>query len=105
MTYDYQRVKRLPVDSRIVNRINRTPKLMAEQGPGYMQAYGGGQQYMAVAKLTANERMAFFAIQDGFTTAEDIELATGMDVSDAAKALTGLTRKGLVTSEKQEVVK
>ena len=103
MAYDYEKVARLPVDSRIVDRINRSPKMMSEQGPGYMQGYGGGSQYMAVTKLTSNERVAFYAVQDGFDNTADIVMATGMGEEAVNKALSSLASKGLVVQQDQEI--
>jgi len=103
MAYDYQKVARLPVDTRIVDRISRTPKMLAEQGPGFMSQYGSASQYMAVSKLNTNERVAFYAVQDGFDNAADISLATGMDESAASTALLGLADKGLVVGQDQEI--
>jgi hypothetical protein len=103
MPYDYQQVSKLSVDPRIVERIQRSPALMAEQGPGFMAAYGGPSNYIAASKLNSDERVAFYAMQDGFTTADDIALATGLDKASAAKALSGLNKKGMLVKETQEV--
>ena len=91
------------MDSRIVDRINRSPKMMSEQGQGYMAQYGGGSQYMAVSKLTSNERVAYYAVQDGFDNAADIVMATGMGEEAVSKALSGLASKGLVVQQDQEI--
>ena len=104
MAYDYQRVSRLPVDSRIVRRVSNTPAMMREQGPGFMAQYGGSSRYMVAAKLTKNERIAFYAVQDGFDTPADIAMATGIDESAASRALSGLAKKGFVVPSEQEVM-
>lgn len=98
MPYDYERVRKLPVDARIVDEINRTPIFLREQGSPFMSHYGGASTYIAVSKLTGDERVAFYAVQDGFDNAADIAGATGMSESDASKALSSLQTKGYVSS-------
>ena len=96
---DYKKVARLPVDPRIADKVSRTPMMAREQGAGFMSVYGGATRYAAVSKLNSDERVSFYAVQDGFDTAADIAAATGLTESEASKALSSLSTKGLVSVE------
>ena len=97
MAYDYKKVARLPVDPRIADKVSRTPMMAREQGNGFMAAYGGATRYAAVSKLNSDERVSFYAVQDGFDNAADIAAATGLTESEASKALSSLSTKGFVS--------
>lgn len=88
--------KRLPVDTRIIEDIRRSPTMSAEQGPAFMPDWGGPSAYQEMARWPASQRMTWFAVQEGYTTETDIADATGLRVADVSKALTALHTKGLV---------
>ena len=89
--------ERLPVDTRIIQRIMRSPQMMAEQGSGFMSAWGGPALYTRLARRPAAERMVYYAISEGHTTPDAISVVTGLDVKTVSGAVSSLEGQGLVT--------
>lgn len=96
MQRDYQRMRRVPVDPRVVEEISRDPRMAAEQGPGFMGSWGGSAQYQALARLPVRERLAYSAVLDGHTTASEVAAVTGLSLSEVEAALSKLQKQRLV---------
>lgn len=91
--------KRLPVDPRVVDRIQRSPQMMAEQGGAFLQSWGGPQMYQKGAKLPVNQRVVYHAVESGLRTPEEISPAVDLSIKDVESALSQLEKKGLVSLE------
>ena len=89
--------ERLPVDTRIIQRIMRSPQMMAEQSKGFMSEWGGPALYTRLARRPAAERMVYYAISEGHTTSDAVSVATGLDVRTVEGAVSSLEGQGLVT--------
>lgn len=96
MQRDYQRMRRVPVDPRMVEEIGRSPRMLAEQGPDFMGGWGGSAQYQALARMPMRERLTYAAVLDNHATAEEIASVTGLSVAEVAKALGALQEQSLV---------
>jgi len=94
---DYGR--RLPVDPRVVERIERSPTMMSEQGPSFMATWGGAQKYKRVAKLPVNQRRVYYAVESGIKTPEALAMELRMSEASVEKALSWLEKKGWVSME------
>ena len=88
--------ERLPVDTRIIQRIMRSPQMMTEQGEGFMSEWGGPALYTRLARRPVAERMVYYAISEGHTTSDAVSVATGLDVKTVEGAVSSLKRQGLV---------
>jgi len=95
--------KRMPVDPRIVRRVQGSSRMMREQGSDFMGRWGGPTMYRKVAKMDARDRMAYMAIQDGFVERGDIAEATGMPLSEVDQAIASLKKEGEIVEEDKEV--
>lgn len=98
--YDYGEMRRIPVDPRWIEKMQASPRMRAEQGPGFMQAWGGPGQYRALARLPMEERLTYAAVMEGYGTPEEIEGVTGLASGEVSRGLSGLRRRGLVREEK-----
>ena len=96
--------RKMNMDSRMVDEISRNQTQLSEQGTGWLSDYGGALGYGYWAKRPLNERMTFFAVQEGYTTPTDIAAATDLKLKDVNRALTVLTEKGFVTIPGKEPV-
>jgi len=88
--------ERLPVDPRIVRQVQGDSRMSREQGPGFMQRWGGAQNYMQASSMPVNQRVVYMAIGEGFVSPDAIIVATGLGVRDVNKALEELERLGYV---------
>lgn len=93
---DPKRVGRLPVDPRLIERIQKSSKLLTEQGTTFMGSWGGPTQYKTFAKLGKNTRGVYAATLEGATTEEEIEAATGLPKWLVIISLNHLKSKGLI---------
>jgi len=93
MPIDYGR--RLPLDPRMVQKIQRSPEMMAEQGD-FLSDWGGPAMYQLLAELPTNQRMTYLAVYQGLTTSEEISIATDLPVGQVESALTSLGKRGLI---------
>ena len=84
------------MDSRMVDEISRSSEMSAEQGASWLQEYGGSAGYTYWSKRPLNERLTFFAVQEGYSNSQDIADATDLKVGDVNRALTVLQDKGFV---------
>lgn len=92
-------LRRLPVDPRIVEEIQRSPSMSGEQGTGFMQQWGGPQQYRLMASLPPTTRLVYESILSGTSDPSLIEIETGLDIKDINAAISSLKDKGLVHEE------
>lgn len=92
----YERVRRLSVDPRMVREIQGSPQMSREQGPGFMQRWGGPNQYRAVAKMSEPTRVTYYAVADGNETVNDIMSVTELSRSEVTQSLKELGREDLV---------
>ena len=91
---DYGR--RMSMDSRMVREISRSPEMSAEQGSEWLGDWGGPSGYQFWARQPVNQRLTYFAIQDGYTTARDIADVTDLKQADVSRALVALDKRGIV---------
>lgn len=96
MPYDYGKLKRVSVDPAVVEGIRRSPRMLAEQGPGFMESWGGPSMYQTLAKLPMRQRLTYAACLDNYGTADEIASVTGLSVAEVDKALAELQEQGLV---------
>lgn len=86
----------LPLDTRIVREIQRSPSMSAEQGSGWLSKWNGPQGYTMQARMTLPERVTYNAVEQGYGTEADISDATGLLRGEVSVALTKLQAMGLV---------
>ena len=86
----------LPMDTRIIRDIQRSPSMSAEQGPGWLNEWGGPSGYSFWAGQPVNDRVVYFAVTEGYSTQKDIRDATGLSSGEVLTSLTKLERKGLI---------
>jgi len=94
MVRDFNR--RLPMDTKIIRDIQRSPSMSAEQGPGWLNEWGGPSGYSFWAGQPVNDRVVYFAVTEGYGTQKDIRDATGLSSGEVSTSLTKLERKGLI---------
>jgi hypothetical protein len=97
MPYDYGAINRIPVDPRVIERIQRSPQMMYEQGSSFMEDWGGPGMYQLFASLPANQRLTYAAVLDGHVNSLEISTVTGLTPEKVDSALTQLEKAGLVT--------
>jgi len=88
--------RRMSMDSRMVDEISRSPKMMADQGSGWLDSWGGTSGYQYWAKQPVSDRMTYFAVIEGYDTAKDIADVTGLRGVDVVRSLAKLGDAGLV---------
>ena len=91
--------RRLPVDPRIVERVSRSSTMLAEQGPNFMQDWGGTAMYQAMSKAPFEARVIYYGVVEGTTSPEELEIVTGLDKTSVERGLQWLKRKGYVSVE------
>ena len=96
---DYQKMKRIPVDPRVIDRIQRSARMSYEQGSGFMKSWGGPTRYKTLTKMPQHPRLAYAAILEGHTTDNAIKMVTGLSQAQLTRALTHLRNKGLIKIE------
>jgi len=99
MTVNYQKMQRIPVDPRVVERIQRSPQMSYEQGSGFLEDWGGSSQYKELARLPVEQRLCLAAVREGVTTEDQLGIVTGLSPEQVSRGLSGLQKKGLVTVE------
>lgn len=88
--------RRLPMDLEMAREIAATPHLLAEQGPSFLQDWGGPRNYQMVARMPVDQRVVYYAVQDGYTTTPELADATGLSTAEVTKALGALAARGMV---------
>lgn len=89
--------RRMSMDSRMVDKIRRSPQMLAEQGGSeFLSEWGGPTGYSFWAKQPVAHRVTYFAVQEGLTTVKDIAGATGLKEKEVNDSLTALEGKGIV---------
>lgn len=90
---------RIPVDPRVIERIQRSPYMVAEQGSGFMEDWGGPSTYKEMCGLTSNQRLVWSAVLEGATDYDQIEILTGLTPSEISRTVSELESQGKVTVE------
>ena len=96
---DYGSLRRIPVDPRVIQRIQKSASMQAEQGADFMSGWGGASKYKMLSKLPKEQRICYAAILEGVTTEDQIKIVTGLSPEEASKGLAGLQARGLVRLE------
>ncbi len=91
--------KRLPFDPRMLEKIDRSSTMRAEQGAEFLQDWGGSAGYQRVAQLHPSTREVYFAVIEGGMTPEQLEVMTGLSKAEVARGRSELLREGLITEE------
>lgn len=99
---DYSQYKRLPFDTRMVQEIQGSPAMRAEQGQGFLSSWGGPSGYQKMATLPPEQRVVYRAVEDGLVSSQEISSATGLTPTEVQSALSGLSKRGLVKIEASE---
>lgn len=98
MPFNYEQIGgRIPIDPRLVEKIRRSPAARAEQGEGWLSAWGGPDTYRIMASLIEPHRLTYAAILEGHATPEEISAVTGLDTKEVNAAINSLAKKGLVS--------
>ena len=100
---DYGSMKRIPVDPRVIERIQRSASMRGEQGNQFMGDWGGPSRYRVLAKLPMEERLCYAAILEGVTAEDQVGIVTGLSPEETSRGLAGLQAKGLARVEKVPV--
>ena len=98
--YDYEKMKRIPVDIRLVEEIERGAKMRSEQGEGWLAGWGGPSGYRFFASLPMEERLVYAAVLENYSTKSEIGDITGLTSKQVDEGLGGLRKRGLVSEEK-----
>ena len=101
---DYEGMRRLSVDPRMVQEIQRSPSMRAEQGADFMQGWGGPEQYQMLARMPVPERLTYVAVSEGYTEPSEIEVVTGLTSGEVSGALADLRRRKLIAVEALEAL-
>ena len=101
---NYSNMRRIPVDPRVVNRIQKYPRMESEQGVSFMQGCGGPNRYQELVKFPIEERVCYAAILDGHTDQDGLEIITGLTTQEFSKGLLGLQRKGIIQTESEGIL-
>jgi hypothetical protein len=96
---DYDRLERIPMDPRVVEEIQKSPTMRAEQGPGFMSYAGGPAQYRLLAGLPREERLVYAAVAEGYSLPSEIEVVTGLTGKQVSRGVEGLKKMGLISLE------
>lgn len=83
-------------DPRMVAEIMRNPQNLQEQGPGFMQDWGGPQAYIDWGRVDPEIRMVYFANKAGYSNSNDIEAATGLSSREVSRGIAYLEKNGYV---------
>lgn len=104
---DYNKLgRRLPMDSKMVRQISRSPTMLAEQGghTQFMSAYGGASNFRTVARMNPTERKVYIAVVvDGLGNTAEISQVTGIKEATVGTTLNRLNEKGLVSISAEPV--
>lgn len=100
---NYQDMQRIPVDPRVVDKIQRSPRMRYEQGSGFMSSWGGPSQYQQYSRLPVEQRICLAAVREGVTSEDQIAVVTGLSPTQVSKGISGLQKKGLVTIEQEAI--
>ena len=95
----------LPVDTRIVEEIQRSPKKLEEQGGCFLDKWGGPSNYNTLAKLSPEERLVYVSTLQGLS--DPAAIADAVSTSETfGKAFSKLERQNLLekSSTREEVV-
>ena len=96
---DYNAMKRIPVDPRVVDLIQRSPTMRYEQGENFMSNWGGPVQYQMLVRLPREQRLCYVAVLEGAATEDQVEVVTGLSSKEVSRGLEGLQERDLVTIE------
>ena len=95
----YEKYRRLPFDTRMVQEIQGSPSMRAEQGSQFLSSWGGSRGYQTMATMPPEQRMVYRAVEDGITESHEIAQVTGLSNSEVQSALVVLSKRGLVKIE------
>jgi len=87
---------RIPVDPRVVERIQKSPSMSAEQGGTLMESWGGPQEFKEVARLPRDQREVFYAILTGVEDPDELSVILDISPSRVESALSALERRGKI---------
>ena len=91
--------RELPVDPKMIEEIQSSPAMLAEQGSGFMQDWGGPQMYREMAYAPENARIIYYVVLEGNTDPSQLEVITGLSKEEVERGLGWLQRKGHVKLE------
>jgi len=98
MPFDYESLRRIPMDPRMLERIQRSSEMVSEQGD-LMAGWGGPSVYKILIQLPTNQRLCYAAILEGHTTEDQIGIVTGLSPEEVSGSLSSLQNRGLVSVE------
>jgi len=91
------------LDPKFVQQILKDDKMLAEQGSGFCQGWGGPSLYVQLAKLPRSDRLVYAAILDGNVDNTSIAAVTGLPTKSITTSLVKLRDQGLVETTEAPV--
>ena len=83
----------------IVEQVSRSPTMLAEQGPNFLQDWGGAAIYQEMSKAPVEARTIYYGVVGGSTSPEELQVVTGLSEKEVSKGLKWLQKKGYVNVE------
>jgi len=98
MRKNYNNLRRVPLDPRAIEKIQKSPVMMKEQeGAPLWNTWGSPSQYRFYASLPLEERLVYDAVTSGCETESEIRDVTGLGSKEVDMGLRGLQMRGVVT--------
>ena len=101
MPKDYGR--ELPFDPAMITEIQASKVMSGEQGPNWMQAWGGPEVYREMAYAPVEARVLYYAVREGVSDPSQLEVVTGLRREEVSKGLGWLKEKGYVQVEEESI--
>lgn len=91
--------RELPFDPKMAEEIQSSVVMRGEQGPDWLQEWGGPQLYQEMAYAPVEARVVYYAVREGTTSPDQLEVVTGLSKEEISRGLGWLQRKGHVKLE------
>lgn len=89
------------IDSRQLSKLMRMPEFVASLSPS---SYQTAQHRTLTARWPVNARIVYDAVQEGYTSMDQLPIATGLTDKNVKEAVSFLTKKGVVSGISVEPV-
>lgn len=87
------REQSLNIDPRQLQAFMKSPDFVASLSP---ESHQTAQYRILTAKWSSDARIVYDAVQEGYTSMDQLPLATGLTTSQIRKAVSFLTERGIV---------
>ena len=88
--------KNLQMDTRMVDKVQRSAAMSQEQGSGFLADWGGPSAYKYLARQPMEDRMTYLAVQAGYTSVKDIADVTGLNTTAVYRSVGKLQASNMV---------